>query len=191
MNSGEVPARGVGPVRSREVTSAWLSEVRARLAGLARRRVAADAVEDVVQDALRVIVERGLDSPGALADAGEPGLAWCFRVLRNVIGNHYQKERVQARRRDGGERAEAAHHPDPSPLESLASADSVRLVESCLAGMESTDPACARYLRRLGQGFSPRELAGEERLDEAVLYRRVYRCRIKLRALLEAKGYFA
>lgn len=173
------------------VSGPWLIQLRERFVSVARRRVAPDAVEDVVQDALRIVVERGLEGPGALAEGGEPALAFAFRVLRNVIGNHYQKERVRRRRWEPEDRARSSPDSSPAPLEALESADALRLVESCLARMETRDPACARYLRRLADGAAPRELAGEERLAEAVLYRRVYRCRIKLRTLLEQNGYFA
>ena len=37
----------------------WLESLRARLLGVARRRVPQVAAEDLVQDALKVILERG------------------------------------------------------------------------------------------------------------------------------------
>ena len=44
----------------------------------------ADEAEDLVQSALGIIMEKMQD---------RPDLAWCLQVLRNVIGNHYQRRR--------------------------------------------------------------------------------------------------
>jgi DNA-directed RNA polymerase specialized sigma24 family protein len=185
MNGMEA-MRGAGPL-----SDEWLGRLRERFISIARRRVAADAVEDVVQDALRVVIERGIPVPGALAHEGEPMLAYCFQVLRNVIGNHYQKERVQQRRREPGMPDSGFADPAPVPLESVASKEAVRIVGECIASMTGADAACGRYLRRLADGAGVGELAREERLAEAVLYRRVYRCRIKLRSLLARRGVMA
>ena len=54
--------------------------------------------------------------------------------------------------------------------------------------MATRDRDCARYLQRLFDGVAPGELARQEGLEEAALYRRVYRCRIKLRTLLARRG---
>jgi DNA-directed RNA polymerase specialized sigma24 family protein len=153
--------------------------------------VAADAVEDVVQEALRIIVEKGVTRPGVLGPDGEPGLAYAFQVLRHVIGNHYQKERTRRRRLGDGEAALAAADPAPGPLLALASQDAVSLVHACLARMERDDAPCAGRLRGLADGRTPRELARAERVEEAAFYRRLYRCRLKLRALLAERGFFA
>jgi DNA-directed RNA polymerase specialized sigma24 family protein len=163
-----------------------------RLVQVARRRVAPDAVEDLVQETLRIIVERGIRGPGDLAPDDQPGLAYSFQVLRNVIGNHYQKERTRRRRLvvvppAGFEVAD----PAPEPLVALAAEDAARAVHACLDAMARTDAACARYMRGLADGRTPRELAREDAVAEPALYRRLYRCRVKLRALLAEKGIFA
>ena len=62
----------------------WLERLRGRMLDIARRRVPADEVEDLVQGALRVIVERvraigeGLDQLGAT----HPD---CGRYLRDLL----------------------------------------------------------------------------------------------------------
>ncbi|MGH7740987.1 MAG: RNA polymerase sigma factor [Candidatus Eiseniibacteriota bacterium] len=168
--------------------TAWLDQLRDRFVSVARRRVAADAVEDVVQDAMRVVVERGLRGPGSAGPDNVPALAYCFQVLRNVIGNHYQKERSRARRQDSSPPDDTLADPAPAPLESLESLQAVAIVGECIGVLRERDPACARYLARLADGLSPRELAHEERIEESALYRRVYRCRIKLRELLAKRG---
>lgn len=181
MNSMESPERP-------QAANEWLRALRARLLSVARRRVAPAAVEDVVQEALRILVEKGVRGPRDEAPGGAPALVFAFRVLRNVIGNHYQRERVRARAHDPEAAAEAAADPAPTPLEALSSRQAVEIVGRCLDAMADADGACARYLRRLLEGSTPRDLAREEGLEEPVLYRRVYRCRLKLRTLLEARG---
>ena len=60
-----------------------------------------------------------------------------------------------------------------------------------LRELAEVDGVCGRYLQRLIDGLSPSDLAREERLGAAVLYRRVYRCRLKLRSILERMGVLA
>lgn len=158
----------------------WLQNLRERFLAVATRRVPEDSVEDVVQDALSVVIEKGGD---------QPDLAWSFQVLRNVIGNHYQKTRTRAREL----------HPEDvgpgsaprSPLEALEDREFVDLVEASLGDLSGGDSDCARYLRALLHGGSPASIAEQEQLDAAVLYRRVYRCRGKLRMILRRKGVLA
>jgi RNA polymerase sigma factor (sigma-70 family) len=172
-------------------SDAWLFELRARCVAIARRRVEPDAVEDVVQEAMRVIVERGLQGPGGPDVEGRPPLAWCFQVLRNAIGNHYQKQRVRRARLAPLEAAEDRPDAGRTPLEALASGEAVRLLERALEAMSGGDPDCARRLRRLAEGDSPGALARAERVAEAAFYRRLYRCREKLRARLAELGVTA
>jgi DNA-directed RNA polymerase specialized sigma24 family protein len=151
----------------------WPSRLRVRLVQVARRRVAPDSVEDVVQDALRIILERGIRQPGDLAPDGQPGLAFSFQVLRNVIGNHYQKERTRRRLAivppDGVELVDRA----PEPLGALASENAAAAVHACIDQMSRTDAACARYLRGLADGRTPGELARGDSIDEPAFYRRL------------------
>jgi RNA polymerase sigma factor (sigma-70 family) len=181
----------VGPSRTTGATDAWLSELRSRFLAVARRRVPGDAAEDVAQEALRILVEKGVLEPGAEIPGGAPALAFAFAVLRNVIGNYYQRERVRRTTHESEGAAQQASDPAPTPLEALASAERVRIVRESLETMATTDRVCARYLLRLLDGVAPGELASQEGLEEAVLYRRVYRCRVKLRGLLEQRGIVA
>jgi DNA-directed RNA polymerase specialized sigma24 family protein len=121
---------------------------------------------------------------------GRPPLAWCFQVLRHRIGNHYKHTRVRS-----GHVALDPESPrlaaPATPLESLAAADAVRAIERALDQLGRDDAPCGRYLRTLAAGQAPRTLAAREGVAEAVLYRRVYRCRQKLRALLADAGVLA
>lgn len=177
-----------GSSRATGASDAWLSELRSRFLAVASRRVPADAAEDVVQEALRILVQKSALEPGAEAPGGAPALAYGFAVLRNVIGNHYQRERVRRSAHASESAGSGVPDPAPTPLEALATEERVRIVRESLENMATTDGACARYLQRLLDGEAPGELARQEGLEEAVLYRRVYRCRVKLRALLEQRG---
>lgn len=166
----------------------WPGDLRARLLSVARRRVPDAVAEDLVQDALRIVLEKGVIGPGAVGPGGVPGLAFAFRVLRNVIGNHYQRERVRERTRGPIVAAQSVADPAPTPLEALTAGEAARFLREGLAAVATSDPACARCLTRLLDGLTPRELAREEGVEEAVLYRRMYRCRQKLREVLEERG---
>ncbi|MEZ4388181.1 MAG: sigma factor [Candidatus Krumholzibacteriia bacterium] len=94
--------------------AALFEDLRVRFLALAKRRVQPDHAEDVVQEALGVVLRKLPDLP---PDRGL--LVWSLTVLRNVIGNHYQ-----ARRRDTAQTVqvddwhavpEARVADDPSP----------------------------------------------------------------------------
>ncbi len=170
-------------------TEAWLARLRERLLAVASRRVPAEAVEDVVQDALRVIVERKVLEAGAVID-DLPGLAWCFQVLRNTIGNYYQKTRTRRAWQE-----QASSHVEtpapPTPLDALESEEATRVILATLREMRDDSESCGRYLERLAHGAAPADLARAEGVDPAVLYRRIYRCRYKLRMRLIERGILA
>jgi RNA polymerase sigma factor (sigma-70 family) len=139
-------------------------------------------VDDVVQDTLRIVYEKS---------AGEalPDIAWSFQVLRNTIGNLYQKQRVRAR--DLPPEHVSAADAAPTPLEALEREESTRKIRECLRTLQRSDAPCTRYLERLMEGASPAEIAAEESVTASVLYRRVYRCRAKFRMILRAQGVLA
>ena len=72
-----------GDERAASTLFADLSE---RLASVAKRRVREDEVDDCVQDALAIVAAR-YRTRGATVGI----LPWSFSVMRNVIGNLYQK----------------------------------------------------------------------------------------------------
>ena len=166
----------------------WHGRLRVRLLEVARRRVHADSVEDVVQDALRVIAEKGPPEIGGRTPEGRPALVWCFQVLRHTIGNHYQRERTRRARLAGDTALSRRADPGPAPLEALASREAVGMIHAALEALDREADRCARYLRSLAGGTPVGRLAVEEQVKEAILYRRIYRCREKLRQLLRERG---
>jgi len=169
----------------------WLAALRERFVAIARRRVPPEAVEDVVQDTLRIVIEKGWNGPGAADLDGRPALAWCMQALRNVIGNHYQRTRVRAARAADPARLEHVADPRRGPLESLAARDAERVVREALAALAGRDAPCGRWLAALADDRSPGELAREAGVEEGAFYRRLWRCREKLRAALAEKGWTA
>lgn len=187
--AGETPeVRGT----ARPVLDAqWLVALRARFVSVARRRVAADDVEDVVQEALRIVISKESGGPGGARLDGELPIAWCFAVLRNAVGNHYQRTRVRQRVHAPLEAAGEPAGLAPTPLEALESADAASRIEAAVVALATESGTCGRYIRALAAGRTPAEVASEEGLEEASLYRRVYRCRQRLRALLAERGVLA
>lgn len=147
-----------------------------------------------------VIVEKGVRA-GAAAAFGVAGatddlppLAWCFQVLRNTIGNWYQRERTRRAAADpmsiAHDQLRAATAPGQplTPLEALERSETASLLGEALRALAAGSESCGRYLRGIGDGQKPAAIARREGVEEAALYRRIYRCREKLRALLAARG---
>lgn len=171
---------------------AALRALRDRFVSVARRRVPEDAAEDLVQSALQVVIERGW-RPG-MADRIDdlPPLAWCFQVLRHTIGNYYQRRRTaDARLTPLGLTSREESIAEETPLEALEAREARRLVMAAIDSFAGDGTDCRHYLRRLLEGATPADLATEASLIESVLYRRVYRCREKLRGLLRERGILA
>lgn len=178
--------------------ASWLGPLRERLLEVARRRVPGEVVEDVVQEALTVIHEKG---SGSDADAGgPPPVPWCFRVLRNVIGNHYQKQRT----RDRASRPGAAEHArvvemharsvQLTPLEALEQFELARLLEDSIDELADRDGECGRLLRSaLGRPEpKPSPVAvPAARGGTSTDYVRAFRCRQRLKEILLRRGYAA
>jgi RNA polymerase sigma factor (sigma-70 family) len=170
------------------------ARLRVRFLSLAKRRVQPDHAEDVVQEALGVVLRkyRHLDPDRGI-------LIWSLTVLRNVIGNHYQ-----ARRRDTEQttRVEDWHAvPEASladdPAESLLAEETARRLEAAIAELARTSPRCGlifgKLLASLETGGGPREVSSralamvqQEQPDLArnSFYVALHRCRAQLRTLL-------
>jgi RNA polymerase sigma factor (sigma-70 family) len=166
----------------------WLERLRQRFVNVARRRVSEADVEDVVQDAMGVVLEKGIDrGAGAVGDL--PPLAWCFQVLRNTIGNHYRRERTRRRwvtpDTEGIDRETSTAE---RPFEALGTDEALRAIEEAIDDVSRESPNCGRYLSRLLDDARPNDVAEEEGLEPSVFYRRLYRCRQKLRLRLQERG---
>ncbi|MBZ0268844.1 sigma-70 family RNA polymerase sigma factor [bacterium] len=167
----------------------WFAQLRERFLAIARRRVPEDAAEDLVQEALRIVHEKRDLLARADAVDGTPALAWCFQVLRNVIGNFYQRERTRSDADPVALRAALAEDAPPvTPLESLEEREAERRITEAVDELADGAGDCARYVRALLDGLEPAAIAKREGVSAPVLSRRLYRCRAKLRVILERRG---
>jgi len=164
----------------------WSRELRERFLEVTARRVPASEVEDLVQEAMTTVLSRAGQIESARLVHGRPPIAWCFQVLRNTIGNFYQRHARDRGRTElepvGSLAAEG------TPAEALEQKELRERVAEALAALEALDRQCWGFLQRLGEGEKPRRLARDAGLEETVLYRRLYRCRQKLRRLLQERG---
>lgn len=181
----------------------WLAQLRARFVDVTRGRVAEGSVEDVVQDALAIIHEEGGGKAGGGLAWSPPALPWCFRVLRNVIGNHYQRERTRLRAARPGSETHAAveeftaRRLNPTPVESLESRERTRLLQEAVAELASQDDFCGKHFVELlnGPTIEPSAshdrsaMTSADRVANSTPYVRLFRCREKLRRILVRRGY--
>lgn len=160
----------------------WLSLLRQRFAEIAARRVPEDAVEDIVQDALGIVLAKGAAAANA-EGTSDPPLRWSFNVLRNVIGNWYQKRR----RHETVDDLEIADGR-PDALAALTTEERAQTIRDAMDELRQGRPYCADWLWAMAQGVKAGILAARARVEEAVFYRRVYRCRKTLAEILVRRG---
>lgn len=160
----------------------WLTMLTGRFTEIAARRVPENVLEDIVQDAMGIVLTKGV-AEARRQQSAEPPLRWCFLVLRNVIGNYYQK------RRQHDSVSEMDLHDDrPDALAALTQDEKNRTIHRAMDQLRQGHPDCASWLWGLAQGRKPGALARKANMEEAAFYRRIYRCRKKLAAILVQKG---
>ncbi len=162
--------------------SAWLSLLRRRFAEIAARRVPADAVEDIVHDALGIVLAKG-PAIARQENRSEPSLRWSFNVLRNVIGNWYQK-----RRRHEAVEDLDLHDNCPDALAALTTAERAQTIRAAVDELRRDRPDCADWLWSMAEGVKAGVLAERARMEQAAFYRKIYRCRRMLGEILQRKG---
>jgi DNA-directed RNA polymerase specialized sigma24 family protein len=182
------------------VQHAWLEQLRVRFIDIARVRVAEGAVEDVVQDAIAIIYQK---APGSgVSDWSPPELPWCFQVLRNVVGNHYQRERT---RRRGDQPGSALHdglqeftaaRRNPTPMEALEKRERGRILREAIRELATSDTFCGNHFLEILGDHAPSAAdsvadGGAEGSTSraSTKYVRLFRCREKLRKILTRRGY--
>jgi DNA-directed RNA polymerase specialized sigma24 family protein len=174
------------------VESALFGALRVRFLALAKRRVQEDHAEDVVQDALKIVHER-------YAAAGQERsiLVWSLTVLRNVIGNHYQKRGREQERFSHVEDIQRLAETAAAPDAALTSSSLQRGLELAIAELGERYPRCGTifqaFLSSLERGGSPREIStralrivqrAQPDLKRNAFYVALHRCRGYLRDLL-------
>ncbi len=183
----------------RQAEEALFSTLRERFLAIAKRRVRGEEIEDVVQDALRVVHGKYAGRATKVAI-----LPWSLVVLRHVIGNYYQRERRRRRTMAGdleevgaGALQEAAP-PWTDPLGEVQMSDLIQRVVQAMDLLDRSYPRCGALMRRLLESFArggtPREISSRALemarpdfpgLTPGNLYVTLHRCRARLRELLE------
>jgi len=182
---------------------------------IARARVPEGAVEDVVQDAMTIVFQK-VGARGTRGSDAGPLLPWCFQVLRNVIGNHYQRERTRSQLGHAGSAirsgvaAFTARGRSPTPIEALEASERSRLLHAAIRELSALDEFCGRYFVAIlderkasreatagaGSAGGAGDAAGaaddsapEAPASSSTPYVRSFRCRRKLRKILLRMGY--
>jgi len=172
-----------------------------RFLTIAKRRVQEADVQDVVQDALRIVLTK-YGGRGA----HEGILIWSLAVLRNVIGNYYQ-----ARKREGqwvshqegseGLADVAAHRPHADATGTggfdVDSGAAERII-AAISALSRTHPRCASIFRAIlestDQGGGAREVSLRAmetvrhihpEITRGAFYVALHRCRSRLREIVE------
>lgn len=175
--------------------AALFEELRVRFLSLAKRRVQPDHAEDVVHDALGIVL-RKYREPGR-----ESGiLVWSLTVLRNVIGNHYQAKRRDAERTTQVDDWQAVPSASVSedPVNALTVDQAADRLEEAVARLAERSERCGvifrRILETLARGGEPAE-AGRQAfarvredfpdLTRNSFYVALHRCRAQLRTVLD------
>jgi DNA-directed RNA polymerase specialized sigma24 family protein len=180
----------------RTAEAALFADLRARFLVLARRRVQPDHAEDVVQQALGIVLQKYRRLPP------ERGiLVWSLTILRNVVGNHYQDRRRSAdqivRVADWCRLAEC-RRAARDPFDRVATAEDVARIEAAIAELARSAPRCGTVFdclrRSIEQGGAPREVSARALvmvqaelpgLTRNAFYVSLHRCRARLRAILD------
>ncbi len=172
------------------------STLRERFLPLAKQRVQEEDHEDIVQDALRVVVARYRERPSA-----EGILPWSLVVLRNVIGNYYQRRSRNIRHESLDDRddieAEFATRHALSPDVFDDSREVIERVTGAIARLSSERPTCGTIFRRILEslelGGGPRKISGRAMagvredhpdMSSGSFYVTLHRCRLRLREIL-------
>ncbi|MCK4415336.1 MAG: hypothetical protein KAY32_17515 [Candidatus Eisenbacteria sp.] len=200
MNDNELTSRSLDDLArlaragEREAERVFFDDLRVRFLEIAKRRVREEDREDLVQDALGIVLAkyRRTESPSLLP--------WGLTILRNVIGNYYQRRATREREQSLEERTEKGREAQVPALEILEQRAAQERVERVLAAMESLarrHPRCGQLFRRLLEslqlGGGAREISRRAMawlrgdLDGATensLYVALHRCRQQLRRAL-------
>jgi RNA polymerase sigma factor (sigma-70 family) len=149
--------------------------LRARLLVLARFRVP-EAAEDTVHEAL-LVVHQHLEE----CDTVDGLLAFSHQVLRNKIGNLYQRRHRWGH--DELQEGDAVYWiHDQIEHEELE-----RIILESINRLRETLPVCGEILSSLYCGLEPTEISSNLGISKSNLKTRTFRCRQALRDLLSAQ----
>ncbi len=133
--------------------------------------------EDIVQSACSTVVEKLTD-----ADLSKGFAPWAYSILRNHIGNAYQRRDRESKRHAPSELiASVAEQGEASVVFRLA-------IEDCLSQLQRENPRYCGIVELCGQGYKTDEISDKLRITPTNCHSILSRARAKLRQCLAAKG---
>lgn len=179
--------------------SALLTDLRVRFLQVAKRRLQEDDCEDVVQEALQIVLLRYAER-----QPQQNILVWSFAVLRNVIGNYYQRRKRQMRNEPYEERIHSAASAERGTDDLVATKEVFAGLKKALTTLAHEEPRCGRLfqivLESCDEGGTPVEINRRamkrmrvkyDRMTQGALYVALHRCRRRLKEIvssLEGEG---
>jgi len=176
-----------------------LADLRVRFLQVAKRRLREDDCEDVVQEALQIVLLRYAERKPQ-----QSILIWSFAVLRNVIGNYYQRRERQMKNEPFEDRVHSAMTAERGTDDFLRSKEVLVGLKKALTTLAQEEPRCGRLfqivLESCDEGGSPVEINRRamkrmrvkyDRMTQGALYVALHRCRRRLREIvssLEGEG---
>lgn len=152
----------------------FFSRMRERFLSVAKKRIVGASCEDVVQEAMMILM-RKIDEV-----RGEKHLLpFAFQILRNCLGNYYQKTRRERQVIDFNADVSTATRDEPTRNDEWA-----ELVSRAMQHLERDHAKCAGLIRAVLRSAPVSELKQLLNTDEANVYRTLYRCRMRLKTIL-------
>ena len=161
-----------GDVASKEELFEFL---RSRLLVLARYRVA-EAAEDMVHESLIIVHNRFSEFESLQALLG-----FTHQVLRNKIGNIYQRRSREQNRQVELETVSEARNPPDLDMEAI---EMERIVRKAIEKLGENRPYCRTILFSLYHGLDPDEISGNLQITKSRLKVQTFRCREALKKIL-------
>jgi RNA polymerase sigma factor (sigma-70 family) len=151
---------------------AFFESIRERITSVAKKRIRGAEYEDIVQETL-IILKAKLPE----IDDDRNVLPFAFQTLRNCIGNHYQKIRTEQKYIDFSADGSHAFRFDENE-------DWKQILNKALDHLRKDHERCANLLKAVMESAEIDELKKLLNVDEANVYRTLYRCRNRLKEII-------
>lgn len=130
-----------------------------RFSYLAKQRVGEGSYEDIAQEACITVLEKYSSLNGSVEFE-----AWANKVLRNKIGNYYQKKNTEANYIvNDVNTSEYTHAKNVNPKLRVK-------VSDCLSKLHKLNPRYHKILRLVSEGYDTEEICGKLKVKPNNLY---------------------